>query len=289
MAPPTEDLSVTVRHDIYPGIDPKQHYKSQTYKGKVVFVTGASRGIGQETALQYARAGASLVLVARKQATIDEVQNAIKKELPSAPVLAVPADVTSVKQVEAAVKAAVDTFGRIDIVIANAGIGDVFGTRFAEKDPDLWWRQMEVNVRGVYNTVHFAVPYLVKSQGYVVMVSSLTSQLRMTGASAYCISKHALNRLAEFVTLEYPEIKTFALHPGAIPTEGALATGFPAELMTETTELPASTMLRLTSGTDDYLSGRYVAATWDLDEVAELWKDKIVESDSLKNRLAIPL
>jgi len=288
MAPPTEDLSVTARHDIYPGIDPNQHYKDQTYKGKVVFVTGASRSIGQETALQYARAGASLVLVARKQATIDEVQNAIKKELPGAPVLAVAADVASVKQVEAAVKAAVDTFGRIDIVIANAGIGDSFGTRFVEKDPDLWWRQMEVNVRGTYNTVHFTVPYLVKSQGYIVILSSMVAQHRFLGASAYSISKHALNRLAEFVILEYPEIKTFAFHPGAIATEGALAAGFPAEMMTETIELPASTILRLTSGKDDYLSGRYVAATWDLDEVAELWKDKIVESDSLKNRLAIP-
>jgi len=288
MAPPAEDLSVTARHDTYPGIDPVQHYKAQTYKDKVALITGASSGIGEEIAFQYARAGASIVLLARRQALLEEVQSAIKKELPHTQVLIFAVDVVDTKQVEAAVKSTIERFGKIDIVIANAGKAAAFDKSFAEKDPDEWWSQIEVNVRGVYNLVHFAVPYLVQSKGYVVIVSSAMAQMRMPFSSAYATSKHALNRLAEFIVLEYPEVKVFSIHPGIIMTDMAKVTGFPVEYVVDTLQLPASTILRLTSGKDDYLSGRYVSASWDLDEVA-LSKDRIVEADALKNRLALPL
>jgi len=268
MAPPAEDLSVSERHDTYPGIDPSHHYKAQTYKGKVVLITGASAGIGEETAIQYARAGASLVLLARREAVLEGVQSAIKKELPQAQMLTVVADVVNTKQIEAAVKAAIERFGKIDIVIANAGKAAAFDKPFTEKDPDEWWSQVEVNIRGVYNIVHFTVPYLVQSKGYIVILSTGLAQYRFPFASAYSTSKHALNRLAEFIILEYPEIKTFAIHPGGIQTDTGKGTGYPLDLLIDTVQLPASTILRLTSGKDDYLSGRYVSSTWDLDEVA---------------------
>lgn len=114
---------------MYPGIDPSEHYKKQTYKGKVVLITGASRGIGEEVALFYARAGASLSLLARSQASLDGVRNSILKEIPEAKVLAFITDVTSTLQVKAAVDGTLDAFGRIDIVIANAGRANTFMKR----------------------------------------------------------------------------------------------------------------------------------------------------------------
>jgi NAD(P)-dependent dehydrogenase (short-subunit alcohol dehydrogenase family) len=88
----------------------------------VVLITGASRGIGAQIALQYARAGASLTLVARSQAALDASKDAILRESPSAQVLTFPADVRDVTKAEEVVAATVALFGRLDILIANAAI-----------------------------------------------------------------------------------------------------------------------------------------------------------------------
>ena len=101
-------------------IDPKVHYDAQTFANKVVLITGASRGIGAQTALQYAKAGASLVLVARTQAALEAGKDAILREHPSALVLTFPADVRDVKKAEEAVAATIARFGRLDILVANA-------------------------------------------------------------------------------------------------------------------------------------------------------------------------
>ena len=107
---------------VYPFIDPKVHYDAQTFAGKVVLITGASRGIGLETALHFARAGASLTLVARKQEALEASRDTILRERPSAQVLTFPADVRDVKKAEEAVAATVASFGRLDILVANAGL-----------------------------------------------------------------------------------------------------------------------------------------------------------------------
>jgi NAD(P)-dependent dehydrogenase (short-subunit alcohol dehydrogenase family) len=87
-----------------------------------VLITGGSRGIGAEIALQYARAGASLTLVARSQASLDASRDAILRERPSAQVLTFPADVRDVAKAEEAVATTVARYGRLDILVANAGI-----------------------------------------------------------------------------------------------------------------------------------------------------------------------
>jgi NAD(P)-dependent dehydrogenase (short-subunit alcohol dehydrogenase family) len=105
---------------VYPLIDPQSHYDSQTYVGKVVLITGASRGIGLETAIYYARAGASVTIVARKEETLNIARDKILADQPSAQVLTFPADVRDVKKVEEAVATTVARFGRLDILVANA-------------------------------------------------------------------------------------------------------------------------------------------------------------------------
>jgi NAD(P)-dependent dehydrogenase (short-subunit alcohol dehydrogenase family) len=107
---------------IYPLIDPQVHYDNQTYAGKVVLITGASRGVGLETAIYYARAGASVTIVARKQEALDVSRDAILHEQPSAQVLTFPADVRDVNKAGEAVAATVARFGRLDILVANAAV-----------------------------------------------------------------------------------------------------------------------------------------------------------------------
>jgi NAD(P)-dependent dehydrogenase (short-subunit alcohol dehydrogenase family) len=98
-----------------------------------VLITGASRGIGAQTALQYARAGASLSLVARTQAALDASKDAILREHPSAQVLTFPADVRDVKKAEEVVAATVARFGRLDILVANAAILRAYDKRASSR------------------------------------------------------------------------------------------------------------------------------------------------------------
>ncbi|KAJ7367753.1 NAD-P-binding protein [Mycena albidolilacea] len=285
---PAEDLPVTRMSDIYPGIDPKPHFAEQTYQGKVVLVTGASRGIGEEIALFYARAGASLSLVGRKSADLLEARTRILAHTSDAQIQVFVADVVDTQAVKAAVEGTVKAFGRLDIVIANAGKADPWKKPFTESDPDNWWKTMEVNIRGVYNIAHFALPELAKSKGYNIIISSVGAQMRMPFASSYVTSKHAVNRLNEYIHAEHPAVKTFALNPGAIKTSMADNNPEAAPWLIDTLQLPAATCLRLTSGKEGWLSGRYVSANWELDEVESDWKAKIIDQDALVNRLHVP-
>jgi NAD(P)-dependent dehydrogenase (short-subunit alcohol dehydrogenase family) len=185
------------------------------------------------------------------------------------------------------VAATVAGFGRLDILVANAGALRPMDKPFASKDPNGWWDVLEVNVRGPYNFIHFAVPELLKANGQVVITGSAASQVRLPNVSEYCTAKHAMLRFAEFVTIEYPSIKVFYVHPGAVKTDMYDEAGgsFPVN---STVELAASTVQYLTSGKADYLSGRYVSVEWDLGEVERDWKEKIIAQNGLVSKLSIP-
>lgn len=169
-------MSNAVISSVYAGIDPKPVIAAQAYKNKVVLISGASRGIGQEIALTYARAGATLSLLARSLEGLASVKDAIIKEVPDARVEVFKADVTKPLEVKAAVDGTVEKFGKIDIVIANAGKAerwdkseDPFNSTlplaltyfsrdnlgFTEQDPSDWWRTIEVNIRGVFNLAQY--------------------------------------------------------------------------------------------------------------------------------------
>lgn len=296
-------VNVGSYHDVYPTIDPTEAFQKKTYKGKVVIVTGASGGIGASIALFYAKAGAGVTIVSRKQSTLDESKARILKEAPDARVLAFAADVKDWRASEQAVKATISEFGRLDILVANAGVMTSWSQSIAEKDPDEWWNTWEVNVRGVFNFVRAAAPELQKTQGYVVVIGAGLAQLRYPGISDYGISKFAINRFVEYIAVEFPNIKSFSLHPGVIFTnmvESSRADA-PAKkgsfeqpdvvnsgIVLDTAELPAATSLYLTAGKADWLNGRYVSANWDLALVEKNWKAKILEQNGLVGKLYIP-
>ncbi|KAI0316834.1 NAD-P-binding protein [Amylostereum chailletii] len=300
-----EDLPVALHHAIYPTIDPKVHFESKTFAHKVVLVTGASRGIGREVALHYARAGASLALAARQQEMLDETKALILEQVPLVQILTFPVDVRDWEQAEHAVESTIKHFGRLDVLIANAGVTTAFDKRLGEKDPLQWWNTLEVNIRGVFNFVRASVSHLEKTNGYIVATSSGAAQRRLPLGSDYCVSKHALGRLVEYIAAEYPRIKAFGLHPGTIRTGMSKDSAIPGLPAPDGPELPAAVMLYLTTGNADWLNGRlacsrassvaklnaphrYVSSNWDMDEVNREWKSKIVELDGLVSKLCVP-
>ncbi|KZV66189.1 NAD(P)-binding protein [Peniophora sp. CONT] len=279
-------------HDVYPLIDPTLHFTGKTYKDKVIIVTGGSTGIGATAALFYAKAGAKVIIVARRIEKLEQCKKNIEKDDPDAQVLTMVGDISDPEVGKRAVKTAVDTYGRLDIVLANqfSIMGGAMG-RFGDKDPASWWHTQEVNVRGTMNIIHPAIPELLKTKGQIVVTSSQGAHQRITTFADYQISKHTLNRFVEFLALDYPELAVYAVSPGVVQTEGAIEAindmGFDSVTFVDTLELPAATFLWLTARNAEFLSGRYVEAPWDLGEVVAK-KDVIVRDNLLVTKLAGP-
>ena len=160
-------------YSVYPAIDPFQLIAQQTFCGKCVIVTGASRGIGEATAHAFARAGASVVLVARNENQLAAVEARILEEVPKARVLKIALDVTDPTEAEAAVARTVELFGSVDVLVTAAGRmraadrgalcipitgnqradSDTLTKVISQTDPNDWWNTIEVNLRGVFNFV----------------------------------------------------------------------------------------------------------------------------------------
>ena len=159
----------------------------QPVRGKTVLITGAARGIGAETARRLAARGAQLSLVGLEP----ELLESVAAECGDAAWFE--ADVTDHAALDAAVEGTVDRFGGIDIVMANAGIGAAGTMR--GMDPRGWERVVEVNLLGVYRTIHACLPHIIERRGYVLPVASIAAAVHTPGMSAYAASKAAVEAL----------------------------------------------------------------------------------------------
>jgi NAD(P)-dependent dehydrogenase (short-subunit alcohol dehydrogenase family) len=173
--------------------------------GKNVLITGAARGIGAATARKLAARGARLALVGLEP----EALAALATELGGAETeravsgrehIWAEADVTDSSALQAAVAKVMAVFGGLDVVVANAGIAS-FGTVRC-MDPETFAKTVDVNLTGVFRTVQAALPHLVDSRGYVLVVSSAAALVPMAGASAYGASKAGVEAFADALRIE---------------------------------------------------------------------------------------
>src|SRR6185437_214716 len=185
------------------------------FQGKSVLITGASAGIGRELALQLAGRGARLTLCARRREKIE----ALAGEIGAAQALAVECDVTRDGDLEGAVAAAVERWGGVDVVFANAGFG-VTG-QVAGLTIEDYRRQFETNVFGVLRTVYAAVGELERRRGSLVIIGSVASWVSTGGASAYSMSKFAVRALANSLWAELRPrgVAVTLISPGFVVSE----------------------------------------------------------------------
>ena len=184
-----------------------------TLAGKVAFVTGGSRGIGLATARALVAQSASVAIIGTDQATLDSAANQLG---PSA--VAIRADVRRYDDVERAVTSVVARFGRLDVLVNNAGIG-VYRP-VVEMTVDEWTRTIETNVSGVFYCCHAALPHLKQSSGWIINISSLSSTGPFANGAAYCASKAAVNTFSDALMQEvrYEGVRVATVLPGSVNT-----------------------------------------------------------------------
>jgi NAD(P)-dependent dehydrogenase (short-subunit alcohol dehydrogenase family) len=165
---------------------------------KVVLITGASSGIGRAVALRLAQCDCRLALAARTVAALEEVAAQVRAS--GAEALVIPTDVTQREQCRQAVEAAVERFGRLDVLLCSAGVS--MRASFSETEPDALEQVMRVNFFGTMYTTYYAIPHVKKTRGSLVAISSLTGKRGTPSFALYGASKFAVHGLYESLRLE---------------------------------------------------------------------------------------
>ncbi|MEV0285982.1 MULTISPECIES: SDR family oxidoreductase [unclassified Kribbella] len=163
--------------------------------GQVVLITGASRGIGAAVARRLAQHGAKLALIGLEP---DELKKVAEDCGPDAGWWE--ADVTDTESLRTAIEGVVERYGRIDVVMANAGIAAPGFTR--SMDPKVWERVLDVNLYGVWRTVNLTLPHLLASKGYLLLVSSLAAIVHIPGLASYNVAKAGVEAMGDTLRVE---------------------------------------------------------------------------------------
>lgn len=262
---------------------------------QVVIVTGAGRGIGRAIAQQCAAARARVVLTARTEAQIQQAAAEIPGET-----LAVPADVTDVDSVKNLIETAEATFGPVDLLINNAGSAQALGPIW-EIDPQDWWRELSVNVQGVFLPCHAVLPGMIaRHSGRIINLLGAGTRRPFPYGSAYGTSKAAVMRLTEQIALEVEahNVKVFGMNPGLVRTgltehimgseQGQRWLPFMGQQFDEAQDVPPTLAgdlaVEIGSGRYDAFHGRALAVFFDL-AAMEARVNEIIEKDLYTLRL----
>lgn len=186
-------------------------------ENKVVIITGASSGLGEATAKRLAGKGAKLMLTARREDRLKELVSKIEQSGGTAQYQIT--DVTQREQVEALAKAAKAAYGRIDVLINNAGLMPL--SPLDETKVDEWDQMIDVNIKGVLYNIAAVLPIMREQKsGHIINISSVAGHKVFPAGAVYCATKFAVKAISEGIRLEANgEIRSTNISPGAVATE----------------------------------------------------------------------
>ncbi len=191
-------------------------------EGRVAIITGASRGIGEAIAVRFAEHGAKVVLVARKP----DALNGVVAKLPKGQALAVPGHTGKAEDVKAVVKAAIDAFGKVDVLVNNAAANPYFGPMLDIED-SAWDKTFEVNVRGYFMMMREVARHLVErnAPGSLINVASIAGLRAAPLQAVYGMTKAAVLSMVQSLSQELgsANIRVNAIAPGLVDTKFASA------------------------------------------------------------------
>jgi NAD(P)-dependent dehydrogenase (short-subunit alcohol dehydrogenase family) len=197
------------------------------FQDKIVMITGAASGIGAAAAQAFADEGARVALLDISVDALNSQFEAIRAAQPDAELLAIPTDISVPDQISAAVDQIVARWGRIDVVFANAGINGVWAPIDAIM-PEDWDRTIDINLKGTFFTIKYAVPHMKAEGGAIVITSSINGShiFSNSGSSVYSVSKGGQVIMAKMLALELApyHIRVNAVSPGAVKTNIARTT-----------------------------------------------------------------
>lgn len=242
--------------------------------GKTAVITGASSGLGADAALAYSQAGADVALLARRAEKLDAVKAEIEKTGQRA--LAVPCDITQEKSVKNAVQTVIDTFGRVDILLNNAGVA--VGGGVDSMTEEAWDKSFNTNVKGIFFACKYVIPHM-KEQGYgkIVNIASVNAIIADKDdrfiRHSYNASKAAVLGLTKGMACSYARygITINAIGPALFESEMTANTLFKSEQflrvynMTTPADRPGrrgelnGTVLYLSSDASSYVQGQFIA------------------------------
>ncbi len=182
------------------------------FKGKVVIITGASSGIGKSCAFEFAKQGAKVVLAARRENKLKEIETEIKQQ--GGDTFVVKTDVKKIEDCKNLIKQTAEHYGKIDILINNAGIS--MRATFEDLDLSVIKELMDTNFYGAVYCTKFALPFLLKQKGTVIGISSITGLTPLPGRTGYSASKHAMDGFLNTLRLENFKkgLNVLIVHPG---------------------------------------------------------------------------
>lgn len=198
----------------------------ESLAGKIALVTGASSGIGASIARKLAKRGAHVVVTARRQERLDELVHDLHNDGFSE-VMAVPADIQKAEEVQHVVDAILNRWGRLDIVVANAGFG--YRSPIVEVDLERWEEMYNTNVNGLMLTLRYGLPPMLgQGKGDVIIISSIAAKEVIAGGGPYSATKYAVNAIASALRLETTAqgIRVTTIQPGAVATEFSQVAGY---------------------------------------------------------------
>ncbi|KAF2659012.1 NAD(P)-binding protein [Lophiostoma macrostomum CBS 122681] len=279
------------RHStIYPTISPSNPANRFPQPGPNVCIIGASRGIGAEMAVAYAKAGAVRLVLAGVESSVrdgrlgEEKENGVKRRVEGFSV-----DISQAGSVERLVESAREFSPRLDILVLVSGLSGPVVLKVGDGEvADFGW-VVDINVKGTYHIAHYFIPWLLESQGLktFIAVGSFAGCIinGHIANTAYCLSKFAQARLLEFISEQYAEegLLAVSVHPGAVATDNALKTCPDSfkEYLVDDPALCGAFCVWLCLEKRMWLNGRLVSAKWDVDELLARKAD-IEERDLLK-------